>query len=87
MQHATDVRPGDLASFRQLGKTLPSLPATHDGGLVENDGSASDVSALEFRSAHAGKNSLDDQVAFQLGDDTYDHDDSPTYVSSAQALI
>ncbi len=38
---------------------------------------AADVPAFEPGSAHAGAHSLDDQVAFELGDRTDDDDDGP----------
>ena len=54
-------------ALRQLAQALPALPVTQDdGGPIENKCRPSDTPALEFRSAHAGVHSFDDQAALQL---------------------
>jgi hypothetical protein len=65
------VIPGDLT------QALAAAAIAENGFAVDGDGLTADVAILELGSAHAGFHSLDDQVAFELGDRTDDDDDGP----------
>ena len=65
------VRAGDLS------KGLSMLAVPDDGGAVEIERPAPDVTAFEPGPPHAGAYPLDDQVAFKLGDRADDDHDGP----------
>ncbi len=76
-EHAVDGSPGGTIVFRQLTETETALPITEDGITIKIERQASDASAFEPGTAHAGLDSLDDQVAFELRDGADDDDDRP----------
>jgi hypothetical protein len=71
--HAMDGSPGDAITFRQLAKTLTLVAIAQDAMAIEVEWLTPDGTALELRPSHAGAHSLDDQVAFQLGDGSNNH--------------
>ena len=56
-------------------QTVSMLSVSDDGFSIQIECGPADVSALEPRAAHAGANSLDDQVAFEFSDSSDDYDD------------
>ena len=60
-----------------LAQTLALAAFAVDCPTVDREGLPTDVTALELGSPHAGSHALDDQVAFEFGDRTDDHDDGP----------
>ena len=63
MEHSIYSGPGDMVALCKLAETLAALPFLQDGGPIKNKCSTSDVATFEFRPAHAGANSLDDQAS------------------------
>ena len=60
-----------------LAQTLALAAFAVDCPTVDREGLPTDVTAFELGSPHAGSHALDDQVAFEFGDRTDDHDDGP----------
>ena len=69
---------GDAVGLRQLGQTLTLSSVPQDADAIEVEWLATNVTAFELGAAHAGAHSLDNEAAFQLGDDSDDHDDRST---------
>ena len=62
-------------AFCNLAKTLSLAAVSLDGGVVQFQWMAADVTAFEASAPHAGAHSLDDEVALKLSDgadDDYD---------------
>ncbi len=76
-EHAVDGGPGGAIVFRQLSQAETTLTITVDRIAIKIERLASDAPAFEPRTAHAGLDSLDDQVAFELRDGADDDDDRP----------
>ena len=72
-----DRRSRDAIALRQLSQALTVLTIAKDGAAVEVQRLTPDVPTFEAGSAHAGADSLDDQVALQFRDRSDDHHDSP----------
>jgi len=68
---AVEMPSGDLA------KALALAAVALDGGVVQYEGIAADVTAFEAGAPHAGADPFDDQVALQLGDGADDDRDGP----------
>jgi hypothetical protein len=68
---------GDKIALRQLSETLAALAVPQDGVAIENKRLASDVSAFELGSPHAGAHALDNQVALEFGDGPDDDHNGP----------
>jgi len=64
-------------AFSDLAKALAMLAVFLDSEVVEYQRLAPDVLAFEPCAPHAGAHSLDDQVAFKLGDFADDDNDGP----------
>ena len=64
--------------FRNFGQTHPRAPVANNLISVDVKWRAAYSSAFQFRSAHSGSNSLDDQTLLELGNSTHDHDDRST---------
>ena len=69
-----DGGPGDTVVACQLAKAVAAPPVPKDGSVIELDRAASDGTAFETGTPHAGTHPLDDQVAFKLGDRSDDDD-------------
>jgi hypothetical protein len=76
-----------MVALRQLAEALATLPVAQDGSAIEDECRAPDVAAFEFRAAHAGANSLDDQAALEFGDGADDHNDGPSQWAAGVDLL
>ena len=63
--------------FGDLAQTATVLAIAEDRFAIKIKWAASDVSAFEPRPAHAGTDSLDDEIAFQFRDGTDDDNQCP----------
>ena len=75
MDDAMDSSAADAMSLGDLAQTEAAAAITEDRIAIELERISSDMPAFEPGAPHAGFHSLDDQVAFELGDDTDDRDD------------
>ena len=75
MEHAVNGGSGDAVLPCDLTEALSMLTVSTDRFAIEAERGSSDVPAFEAGAPHAGTDSLDDQVAFELGDRSDDHDD------------
>ena len=66
---------GDAVFSCDLAEAVSMLTVSTDSFAIEFEGWTSDVPAFEASPPHAGTHSLDDQVAFELGDGSDDDDD------------
>ncbi len=78
MKHAMNGGSRDSITLSQLAQTLTLVAIPQDADAIEVQWSASDVSAFELGAAHAGANTLDNQVAFELHNGADNHYDRPT---------
>jgi len=74
-EHAIDGGPADVVIPGDRAQAVAMLPVAQDGFAIEIECRTADVPAFEPGPAHAGANSLHDQIAFELGDGSDDHDD------------
>src|SRR5580765_1088370 len=82
MEHAMDGGSRSAMFPGQLAKAHTALPVPTDGRVIKFQRGTSDVPAFKTGAPHAGADSLDDQVAFELGDGSDDHNDG-----AAQRLL
>ena len=76
-EHALDGRRRDFVAPGDLAKAQALAAVELDSGMVQFEGIAADVAALELGAPHAVAHPLDDQVAFELGDGADDDHDGP----------
>jgi hypothetical protein len=62
-------------AFGDLAQALAMLAVADDRGMVQHQRIAADVLAFKAGAPHAGSDTLDDQVALQLGDSADDNHD------------
>ena len=73
--------------FGHFGQSHARSAVANDAGAVDLERPAADVLAFERGPAHAGMNSLDDQVAFEFGDRTDDDHHGSTEPSAGVDVL
>ena len=77
MEHAVDGSSRDAVGSGYLCQTLPAPAIQEDRLAVQLQRLAPDLAAFEPGAAHAGLDSFDDQIPFELGDRADDDHDGP----------
>lgn len=70
-----------------LAQALAEPPVAKDGFPIEVERLSADAPALELGPAHAGADTFDDQVPFELGDRTDDDNDGAAQRAAGVDLL
>ena len=87
MDDAVYGGPGDTVALGDLAQAEAPAVIAHDGVSIELERAASDVPSFEPGSPHAGAHSLDDEIAFEFGNNTDDSDDGPAQRAGGVDLL
>lgn len=87
LKHTVDGGSGDRVGLRQLSEAAVELAITDYGGTIDLQRRSAHGTSFEAGAAHAGAHPLDDQVAFELGDCSYDHDGGAAQRSASVDLL
>ena len=77
MDQTADGGSGDVVLFRNFGQTDSRTTVCNNRTSVDVEWRSTDSPTFQFRSPHAGSNSLDDKTFFQFGNRTDNHDYRP----------